>query len=216
MQVSVEGGYSTSNSKALASAYQNGLPNLPSTQPSEDALVVSTSLTNQVPESDLVNLDFNQLYKSLTITSRQIIDKLNELLKSKLPDGLQSLKAEDLTPESSADKVITGIGAMFTAFAKQNGTLDSEELVAKFISEAKKGVEQGYDDAQKTLESLGALKIDGVGESISRTKDLILEKLEKLAESKLEELTSVSSQSAKATKDLILQQGGISVLDLAA
>lgn len=204
----------SNSSNIYSNTYQNF-----NAKSSSDALILSSISENSSVTSTNVDLNFSDLYKSLTITSKQIVDKLNDILKNKLPNGLQSLKPEDVTPEASAENVVRGVTSMFTAFAKQNADLAPEELVKKFLEEAKKGVEQGYGDAKKVLQSLGALEIDGVENGISQTRELILQKLDKFAELKLEELTGKTptvSKTAEITKEVLLQQGGGRVLDLAA
>jgi Domain of unknown function (DUF5610) len=212
MQVAVNDPYSTFGAQA---SNPNNFQNYDAKQ-SSDALVLSSTF---VDNSEQVEVNFQDLYKSLTITSKQIVDKLNDILKSKLPNGLQSLKPEEVTPEASADFVVRGVTSLFSAFAKQNKDLSAEDLVKKFIEEAKKGVEQGYGDAKEVLESLGALKIDGVEDGIGQTRELILKKLDKFAELKLEELTgksAVSTEVAESSKNELLKQSAGGLLDLAA
>lgn len=221
MQISGNESYSISSLNSAINPLNSSNSGFQSISPelSEDALVLGSGFNVDNNSSESLDLNFQDLYKSLTIASKQIVDKLNEILKNKLPNGLQSLKAEDVTPEASADSVVKGVTSLFSAFAKQNQDLKPEELVKKFIEEAKKGVEQGYGDAKEVLTSLGALEINGVEDGISKTKDLILQKLDKFAELKLEELsgkTPTSSQSAEFTKVAVLQQSAGKLLDLAA
>lgn len=217
MQAASADTYSASGSVVSAQSYYPSY----NAQQTADVLVLQDTLAAQAEnanQNDSVDVGFDDLYKGLSITAKQIVDKLNELLKGSLPDGLQSLKPEEVTPEATADRVVTGITSLFTAFAKQNPDLTAEELVEQFINQAKSGVEQGYGEAKQILGDLGAFEFDGVEDGIAETKELILTKLDKFAEQKLEELTgkATTKEVADTVKDQILKQGGSTVLDLVA
>jgi hypothetical protein len=169
-----------------------------------------------------VNLDFASIYKSLAIGTKQLIDKINEALGSAVPGGVQSLKPEDVTPDATATKIVQGIAGLFDTFAKQNANLSPEDLLNKFLDQAKKGIDQGFGDAQSTLENLGAFQVDGVKDGIDQTKQLIEQKLEAFADQKRKELgidggsSDVSSQTSASTQSALLAQAGGSILSVAA
>ena len=193
--------------------------NLSYTQYDADLLIVQNTLgAGQNLDSSTVAID--DLYKGLSISAQAIVDKLNELLKAKLPDGIQSLKPEEVTPEATAERIVNGVTGFFEVFAKQNPDLDPEELIAKFMSEVRKGVEIGYGDAAKTLEDLGAFEFDGVKDGIEKTKSLIEEKLKAFEAQKRQDLgldPKVDADSvAAATKNEILKQAGGATLNLVA
>ncbi len=169
------------------------------------ALIVEKTLSFELNYSDQTSISTPDLGKSLSISAQQILSKINELLEAKGFKKSEDLSPQDVSPEATSDRVVTGITALFDAFAKQNQDLNSEELVSKFVEEAKKGVDQGYSDAYETLKGLGAFGFEGVESSISKTKDLILEKLEKFGEFKLEQLNnSVGQQSSEITQNELL------------
>lgn len=94
----------------------------------------------------------------LSLTSKEIVDKINEQLKISLPEGVQSLKPEDVTPEATADRIVFGVTAFFDVYAKQKKNLSGDELVDSFVSEVTRGVGQGYEDAFKFLKELAHSK----------------------------------------------------------
>lgn len=143
-------------------------------QSNADALIIETSLAKNNSSSDL---GVNSLSKSLTLSAKEIVSKLNELLKEKFPEGIESLKPEDVTPEKTSDNIVSGITAMFSAYAKSNEDLEPEELISRFMAAARKGVDQGYGEASNILEGLGAFEFEGVKDGIEKTKSLIEEKL---------------------------------------
>ncbi|MBN8549981.1 MAG: DUF5610 domain-containing protein [Deltaproteobacteria bacterium] len=184
-----------------------------------DLLVLQQTL-DLSSSSDTSSASIDDLYKGLSISAQNIVDKLNELLKAKLPDGIQSLKPEEVTPEATAERIVSGVTGFFEVFAKQNPDLDPEELLAKFMSEVRKGVESGYNDAAKTLEDLGAFEFDGVKDGIEKTKSLIEEKLKAFESHKRQDLgldPKVDAESvAEVTKQQVLQQAGSVSLSLVA
>ena len=153
-----------------------------------DATII-TSLPNGGDDGvKEISLSGSQLSKGLALTAQEILDKLNELLKKKLPNGIQSLKPEEVTPEATADRIVKGITAFFDAYAKQNPNLSSEELLTSFLEKARDGVQRGYDSAYATLTDLGAFDYEGVKEGVEKTKVLIESKLKEWETSKRNDL----------------------------
>jgi len=186
---------------------------------SKESLVLSASFGDG--GSDRLDVGVNDLVKSLSISGQKIIDKLNELLKDKLPNGIQSLKPEEVTPEATADHIVKNITALFDGFAKSNPDLQGEDLINKFMEAARKGVEQGYGDAYKTLDDLGAFQFDGVKDGIEQTKKLIEDKLKAFEDNKRQELglapkdgTAAEAQSSTTTE--ILKQAGFGISNSAS
>ncbi|MCC6954781.1 MAG: DUF5610 domain-containing protein [Deltaproteobacteria bacterium] len=138
-------------------------------------------------EGDSVGTSINDLPKSLAITAKEIVDKINEKLGIALPGGIQSLKPEDVTPEATAARIVQGVVGFYDIFAKQNPNLASGELLNKFLETVKGGIDEGYADAISILEGLNAFQFDGVREGVEKTRTLIDEKLEAFRKAKLEE-----------------------------
>ena len=165
---------------------------------------------------DKVSVNFQDLYKSLSITAKAVVDKINEQLGEFLPNGVQSLKPEDVTPEATADRIVAGTTAFFDAYAKQHKNLEGEELIDSFMAEIRKGIGTGYDDAVNILEGLGAFNYDGVKDGIEKTKSLIEEKLIAFENLKRKELglpvaESSKDEAASKTKNEVAAQAGASI-----
>ena len=185
-----------------------------------DALIIES--INEKDE-DSVNVSFADLYKSLSVEARKIIDALNAELKTELPDGIQSLSPEQVTPDATASRIVQGITALFDIYAKQNPNLAPEELLSSFMEQARKGVDQGYGDALHTLEGLGAFEFDGVLEGVQKTKELIEAKFVAYEAQKRKELglDVAAEQVAEEVTPELLKQAGSDIyksgsLDLAA
>ncbi len=161
---------------------------------SKDSLVIETSLVSL--HKDTLSFDFSDISKSLSIKAQKIVEKLNELLKADLPDGLQSLKPQDVTPEATAERIVQGATAFFQIFADQNPELSGEELLNKFMETIRSGIKQGYEEAFGILQGLGAFEIDGVKEGVEETMRLIEEKLVQYEDMKREELGLAPKDSA--------------------
>lgn len=174
-------------------------------------IIESIGNNNFEQEQDPIEINFEDLYKSLSVTGQKIIDKLNELLKKDLPDGIQSLSPEETSAQATADRIVQGSTAFFDIFAKQNPNLEGEELLNKFMETIKGGIKQGYDDAVGILEDLGAFEFSGVKESIEETKNLIEAGLQKFESLKRQELglePLVKDQVSASVGTEILKQAG--------
>jgi len=163
------------------------------------------------PRSDKNSAKIDDQSKALLISAQKIVAEINELLKGDLPDGIESLKPEDVTAEATADRIVTGSVAFFDLYAKQNPQLEGEELLNSFMSAITSGINRGYDDAFKTLEGLGAFEFEGVKEGVEKTKQLIFEKLAAFENTKRQELglepkVDPEASSTKSAKDQILLQ----------
>jgi len=173
---------------------------------------------------DIVQVNFKDLYKSLSITAKEIIDKLNELLKADLPNGLQSLKPADVTSEKTADRIVKQVTAFFGLYAKQNPDLEGEDLVNGFMDTIRGGVQKGYDEAFEILEGLGALGFEGVLAGVERTKELIDEKLGRFEQELRRSLGLEAAEPEIITQDsaadpfgrALLAQAGGGILKVAA
>jgi len=177
------------------------------------------SLQAPASPSDTVNVSFSDLYKSLTVEAKKIIDALNELLKGKLPAGIQSLKPADVTPEATADRIVSTITSSFSSFRKQHADMSDEEVLEHYMELVRGGVEEGYADAFEILEGLGAFDYDGVQSGVEETKKLIDEKLSNFEKTMRQQL-GIDAAEEKAVvstmTDDLLAQGGASTLQIAA
>lgn len=150
---------------------------------------INLRIINENISKDNIKLNFKDRSKGLSITVREIIKKLNELLKTSLPAGIESLSPQDTTPDATATRIVQGVTAFFSVYAKQNPRLSGQELLDSFMKTIKSGVQQGYDDAYKILEGLGAFEFDGVRAGVEETKVLIESKLDSFYQMKKEELS---------------------------
>jgi len=183
-------------------------------QYSADVMVLEASFS-QNSSAAVVGIDFSDLYKSLSVSAQRIVDKLNEMLKASLPNGLQSLRPEEVTPEATAERIVSGVTGLFAAYAEQHPELDGKQLIESFMEKIRAGVKQGYEEAFGILQALGAFEFDGVQSGIEETMKLVEQKLADFEALKLEELgvddgTSPVSENVKSE---VLKKGGVSVIE---
>jgi len=178
---------------------------------SADLTIVSNISSSN--SSSTIGIDFSNSYKSLSIEAQEIINAINEHLKTSLPEGVQSLTAEESTSEATANRIVSAVTGLFANYQKANSNLGTEEMLNKFMSAVKSGVDKGYQDAFEILDGLGAFKYDGVQSDIEKTIELVHEKLDSFEIEMRKQLgldsTEEDTASEKTYNNLLSQVGGI-------
>jgi hypothetical protein len=125
------------------------------------------------------------------------------------------LAPEEVTPERTASTIVQGITALYSKYVKSNPELSPEEALTRFMAAARKGVDDGYNSAAGTLESLGAFEFSGVKDGIEKTRELIEEKLKEFEAAQRSSFTAtdktVESQVQIEVESGTLSQGGSTV-----
>ncbi|MCB0310711.1 MAG: DUF5610 domain-containing protein [Bdellovibrionales bacterium] len=182
-----------------------------------DAIIVEQTIIQA--SQDKSSIKSFDLDKALQIKAQKIVDRLNEILQGELPDGLQSLKPQDTTPEATADRIVQGATAFFDVYAKQHPELSDEDLVTNFMETIRTGIQSGYDEAFGILEEIGAFDFEGVKEGIETTKSLIDQKLVKFESLVREKLglpqNDIPDQISAPVTEQILKQGGVNLAERA-
>jgi hypothetical protein len=163
-----------------------------SAEAKEDALVIDL-ISKKDPKSFALNL-----------TGQEIVDKLNEILKDKLPEGIEGLDPSEVTPEKTANRIADGAIALFPVYKAQNPNLSEEELLDGFMKTIRGGIKQGYEEATVILEGLGAFNFEGVKEGIEKTMKLVEEKLQRFQSE-----VKTSFAAKEVTKNELLQHADL-------
>lgn len=177
-----------------------------------DAAIIQNLSANN---SDSVNLNFQDLYKSLSIEAQEILNAINKELGS--ANGVHTLKPEESTPEATAERIVSGVTGLFSAYQTSNNKLDDEEVLEGFMKAVRRGVKQGYDEAFKILDGLGAFQYDGVQSGVEKTLELVNQKLDNFEKTMRQQLgitatdASVSESASTLTRTESLLQGGASL-----
>ena len=178
----------------LSESLQNPVSKAESDQIS---LINSANISNR--SDDKVSVSMKEVYKSLTVLSQKVLDRLQEILGDQLPEGLESLRPEDHTPERTAQNIVDGATALMGVYARQHPELEGEELLTAFMKTIRGGIDTGYGQAESILGDIGAFDIDGVKSGIDQTKKLVEEKL-KAFEDNYRTKNGIKTDSTSDTK----------------
>ncbi|HEY4663677.1 MAG TPA: DUF5610 domain-containing protein [Comamonas sp.] len=112
---------------------------------------------------------------SMTLLYRTAIDGINAALESELgPDAIQNAMSQDNSAEATAGRIVALSTAMFDAYAARYPDKDMAEVAKDFIHVIRGGFEQGYQEAEDILNSLGVLPdVKEVAEGIAKTFELV-------------------------------------------
>ena len=120
----------------------------------------------------------------LALTLRAVIDKLNTLLEPDFGTNAIDTAIEtevDVSPEATADRIVSLSTAFFPAFQKANPGESNEEALTHFLDVIRGGIDQGFNEAREILGGLGVLEGD-IESNIDRTYELVQEKLDAFKE----------------------------------
>jgi len=145
---------------------------------------------------------------TLKLTYQAAIEQLNEVLSAELnqteeataPISAETLKQqggmEYWTPENTAQRIVEGSTAFFSAFQTANPELEGEALVDRFIEVIGGGVSKGFEEAKGLLGDLDVLE-GSIADNIEKTYTLVQEGFQNfrnqyLATNNTEPLSSVT------------------------
>jgi len=116
--------------------------------------------------------------RHMELLYKSAIEKLNETLEPDFgPDAIQSSADIDVSPEATAERIVSLSTAFFDAFRQQNPDLGEEEALDQFMSTIGSGIEQGFAEAREILDGLQVLEGD-IAANIDATYDLVQQGLE--------------------------------------
>jgi len=122
--------------------------------------------------------------ESLTLLYKTALNAINEVLDPTLktkPVQIAYDEQLDVSPEATAERIVSLSTGFFNAFQQQNKNLTQEESLEKFMSVIGGGIDQGFKDARDILESL--LVLEGkIASDIDVTYDLVQKGLKSFAD----------------------------------
>ncbi len=149
----------------------------PTTSPISQAQSQKATLNVSILEATEVKLGAKN--KPLALTLRTIIDELNTVLEPSLgPDAIDAAVKTglDVSPEATADRIVSLATAFFPAFQKSNPDESEEEALTHFMDVIRSGIERGFAEARQILQGLSVLE-GSIASNIDLTYDLVQEKL---------------------------------------
>lgn len=121
------------------------------------------------------NLSLNAKNQPLSLILKAALEGINEQLKPFLGDNaIETAVANkvDVSPEATADRIVSQSTAFFSAFQKQNNKMSFDEQLEKFISVIGGGIDQGFKEARDILDGLQVLNGD-IADNIDKTYELV-------------------------------------------
>lgn len=114
----------------------------------------------------------------LSLVLKTALEGINEALGSNTAIQEAYDSGVDVSPEATADRIVSLSTAFFSAYQEQN----PDKSVADFIDVISGGIDQGFQEARDILEGLQVL--DGeIAENINTTYDLVQAGLQSFLES---------------------------------
>ena len=126
---------------------------------------------------------FSAANRHMELLYKSAIEKLNEFLEPEFgSDAIQKSAGIDISPEATADRIVSLSTAFLGAFQRQNPELDEEDALDRFMEIIGSGIEQGFAEARKILDGLQVLNGD-IATNIDSTYDLVQQGLQDFRDS---------------------------------
>jgi hypothetical protein len=122
--------------------------------------------------------------QSMSLLYKTVLAEINNELAPELGENsLQKAYDQnlDVSPEATAERIVSSATAYFAAYREQNSDLSDEDAMSGFIDVIGAGIDRGFDDARDILESLSVLK-DQVASNIDLTYEYVQSGLTSFAE----------------------------------
>lgn len=121
----------------------------------------------------------------LILTYKAAVEKINEILAPELgvERPLESALEEglDVSPEATADRIVSLTTSMLSSYLEANPNLETTEAVDQFVDVISGGIEQGFAEARDILDGLGVLGGD-IASNIDKTFELVQQGLQAFRE----------------------------------
>lgn len=131
----------------------------------------------------------------LSLLYKVAIDNINEVLQPEFGDNAIQTAYDsglDVTPEATADRIVSLSTAFFSQYQEQNQNLSTEDAVKSFVEVIAGGIDKGFAEAKDILEGLKVLDGD-IASNIDVTYDLVQEGLQAFVDSYIQPTTEQSS-----------------------
>lgn len=128
------------------------------------------------------SLKFNETISNqpLSLLLKTALEGINDALKELGVETTVEKAYEsgiDVSPEATAERIVTFSTQFFSSYQEQNPELDPEQALTKFIEVIGGGIEQGFSEARDVLGGLNVLEGD-IATNIDKTYELVLQGLQ--------------------------------------
>lgn len=138
----------------------------------------------------------------LVLTYKAAIEKLNEILAPELgverPLDSALEQGLDVSPEATAERIVSMTTAMYARYQEANPQLEGAELIDRFVDVIAGGIEQGFAEARDILDGLGVLGGD-IAANIDTTFELVQQGLQAFREANGGTVATDSTETTAST-----------------
>lgn len=124
-------------------------------------------------------VDVNASNNSLSLVFKTALAGINDALKETLGDNAIKNAYDsgvDISPEATADRIVSLSTAFFSSYQQQHPDLSQEEALTKFTDIISGGINTGFGEARDILSGLNVLEGD-IANNIDLTYELVQQKL---------------------------------------
>ena len=122
-----------------------------------------------------VNASVNAGNESMALLFKTAIEGINDVLKDEFgDDAIQNSydSGLDISPEATADRIVSMSTAFFSIYREQNSEISDEEAAKSFAEIISEGIDTGFAEAREVLDGLDVLEGD-IASNIDTTFDLV-------------------------------------------
>ncbi|MCP5246374.1 MAG: DUF5610 domain-containing protein [Burkholderiales bacterium] len=126
-------------------------------------------------------IQINTSNEPQSLVLQTTLEGINDALHKSFGDNaIQTAYAAniDVSPESTAERIVSSSTSIFPAFQEQHPELTQDEALTAFTTLINIGVNEGFSEARDILASLNALQSGETQQNIDETLALIQEKLQ--------------------------------------
>jgi hypothetical protein len=126
-----------------------------------------------------LNVSVSAGNESMALLYKTAIEGINNVLQDEFGDNaIQNAydSGLDVSPEATADRIVSMSTAFFSIYREQNLEMSDEEAAKSFAEIIGGGIDTGFADAREVLDGLNVLEGD-IASNIATTFDLVQEGL---------------------------------------
>jgi len=145
---------------------------------------IKDQLNSAIVQSNL-EVSVNSGNEPLALLYKAAIEGINDVLKADFGDNAIQASYDsglDVSPEATADRIVSMSTAFFSQYREQNTEMSDEEAAKNFAEIISGGIDQGFAEARDILTGLDVLQGD-IAANIESTYDLVQDGLSAFVDS---------------------------------
>ncbi len=137
----------------------------------------------------------------MALLYKSAIEGINEVLgENTIQNAYDS--GLDVSPEATADRIISLSTAFYPKYKEQHPELSEEEAVTKFTELISGGIDKGFAEAREVLAGLNVLEGD-IASNIDKTYDLVQEGLKSFLETYVPNSAETETEEEPQAGDIV-------------